>query len=202
MQDDRLAAQHITRRSGNEPFRSSQQDLPHRLLDFWQWSSSDLISNTMRGLVAEYLVALALGVADTTRIEWEPYDLQTVDGVKVEVKSSARFQTWEQTSPYPVTFDIGQKYGYDVAGKRESDKRRQADVYVFCVLDHAVDPLDPLNLDHWEFYVLPASTLNETMPTQSKVRLTVLLKLHPKKVGFEEIAHAIADLTNFDTGAH
>ena len=45
--------------------------------------------------LAEYIVAKALGIRDTKRVEWDPYDLE-IDDVKVEVKSAAYVQTWEQ----------------------------------------------------------------------------------------------------------
>ena len=46
------------------------------VLDFWRWSASDLLSNTMRGIVAEYIVAKALGLTDQPREEWRAYDLE------------------------------------------------------------------------------------------------------------------------------
>jgi hypothetical protein len=65
------------------------------LLDFWQWAYSDLLSNTNRGRLAEFIVAraLSLGLTDV-RIEWDAVDLVTPTGVKVEVKSAAYLQSW------------------------------------------------------------------------------------------------------------
>ena len=57
--------------------------------EFWEWAYDDLLTNTTRGVLAEYIVATALGVADTKRREWDQYDLKTADGDGVEVKSSA-----------------------------------------------------------------------------------------------------------------
>lgn len=65
----------VDRKSGREPFCDGTQHLGFSLLDFWQWSSSDLISNTLRGRVAEFLVAQALGVAGGVRKEWDSFDL-------------------------------------------------------------------------------------------------------------------------------
>ena len=31
------------------------------MLDYWQWAFSDLVGNTDRGVLAEYLVAMAVG---------------------------------------------------------------------------------------------------------------------------------------------
>jgi len=51
----------VVRRSGNEQFHSGKKSLPFNVLDFWRWSASDLISNTTRGILAEYIVARACG---------------------------------------------------------------------------------------------------------------------------------------------
>src|SRR5437899_2124650 len=79
----------VTRKSGNERFRNHSMDLDFNLLDFWQWSASDLASNALRGRLAEYLVAKALGITDGVRSEWDPYDLRSPSGVRLEVKSAA-----------------------------------------------------------------------------------------------------------------
>jgi hypothetical protein len=50
----------VQRKSGGERFRANGTDIGPDLLDFWRWSASDLVNNTMRGVLAEYLVARAL----------------------------------------------------------------------------------------------------------------------------------------------
>ena len=40
-----------------------------------------------RGLLAEYIVAHALDLADAVRSEWDAYDLLLPNGIKIEVKS-------------------------------------------------------------------------------------------------------------------
>ena len=51
----------ITKRSGNEKFQNGSNNLDFNLLSFWQWSSSDVVSNATRGILAEYIVGKALG---------------------------------------------------------------------------------------------------------------------------------------------
>lgn len=48
--------------TGNEHFILRGKPLAANVLGFWQWSSSDLLMNTMRGMLAEYIVALACGI--------------------------------------------------------------------------------------------------------------------------------------------
>lgn len=192
MIDTRLAKQEVGRRSGAERFHASSRPMPEQLLGFWQWSASDLLENTTRGILAEYLVALDLGLAAGARGGWDAYDLITAGGIKIEVKSSARFQAWHQKKPYAIQFNIGATYATDEeTGEQEAEQRRQADIYIFCVLDHTEQPLDPLDVDHWQFYVLPARDL----PAGKTMRLTTLLRLEPVKARFGEIGVAIDRLT-------
>ena len=101
--------------------------------DFWRFAMNDLRMNNARGYLAEYLVAKALDLRDVTRVEWDAYDL-LLDGVRVEVKSSAYLQAWEQPRLSRIEFSglRGTRYhprhGYDPSGKRLN-----AHVYVFCV---------------------------------------------------------------------
>jgi hypothetical protein len=87
-------------KTGEEVFHRSGAPLQFLVVDFWRWSASDLISNALRGRVAEYLVAQALGVSEGVRSEWDSFDLQSRDGIRVEVKSAAYVQTWKQRSPH------------------------------------------------------------------------------------------------------
>ena len=75
--------------TGKEPFFSNGNELSFNVLSYWRWSSSDLLTNRQRGIVAEYIVASALNLTSSTRQEWDAYDLITENGTKIEVKSSA-----------------------------------------------------------------------------------------------------------------
>ena len=64
--------------TGNEHFYFDDMPTPHLLLDFWAWSSSDLLKGTLRGSLAEFIVATAIG-EDITQMHEDrlPYDLST-----------------------------------------------------------------------------------------------------------------------------
>ena len=40
--------------------------------EFWEWAYDDLLTNTTRGVLAEYIVATALGIRDTKRVRMGP----------------------------------------------------------------------------------------------------------------------------------
>lgn len=73
--------------------------------EFWQWGFSDLRLNMVRGVLAEFLVAKAVGdPANTLRDPWANYDVETPDGVTIEVKSSAYLQAWTMRRLTKPTF--------------------------------------------------------------------------------------------------
>ena len=113
--------------------------------EFHEWAYDDLLANTTRGVLAEYIVAKALGTLDTKRVEWHKHDLE-IDGVGVEVKSAAYLQSWE-TRPSTISFGISPAMGWDAGTNTYgASAERSAAVYVFCLLNGTerehVDPLD------------------------------------------------------------
>jgi len=188
-----LLALRIERKTGKEPFHNGVHWTVFNLLDFWQWSCSDLVSNATRGRLAEYIVACDLGVNGGTRTEWDAYDLMTPSGIRVEVKSAAYLQSWHQNALSAICFDIRPTYGWDASTNTSSvERKRQADVYVFCLLKHTMkSSLDPFDLSQWEFYVLPASELDHKLPTQKSITLSSLLRLEPVRTEFGKIGEAI-----------
>ena len=134
---DEYPALEVVRKTGREPFHAGGKPLPFDISTFWQWSSSDLVNNALRGVLAEFIVASAIGCADELRVEWDAYDLKTSDGIKIEVKSGAYIQSWYQRQLSPIQFDIHPAQAWDNnTGTFTSEIKRQADVYVFCLLSH------------------------------------------------------------------
>ena len=150
---------------GKEPFQGAAiQELP-LLVDYWRWSASTLMDNVSRGVLAEFVVATALRdcLPNEPRAEWVNYDLEPViDGrrVTVEVKSSARVQSWRQEHYSKLTFGIRATSKWDESGQRLPPSR--ADVYVFCALTGEVEShVDALDLDKWEFRVVLGEMLED-----------------------------------------
>lgn len=113
MQERGFAPIKKTRKTGSEKFHYTSNEKTFSLLDFWQWSASDLMNNTIRGIMAEFIVAQTLGIADNIRSPWDAYDLLLPNGIKIEVKSSAYIQSWYQKELSNITFGISKTRGYD-----------------------------------------------------------------------------------------
>ncbi len=163
------------------------------VLDFWIWAASDILNNTLRGMVAEYIVGQATEACAPVRVEWAPVDITTPEGIKIEVKSAAYLQSWSQKRPSAISFRIAKTRPWDrKTNQYEKTRVRSADVYVFCVLTHRDGrTIKPLELTQWKFYVLPTSTLDSTLGDQKTVSLSRLKKLGAVALGYDQIRNAI-----------
>ncbi|MGI9255638.1 MAG: hypothetical protein ACR2PY_01740 [Salinispira sp.] len=177
---------HISKKIGSEPFSfNGDTAIPIQasVSDFWRWSASDLMSNTMRGVLAEYIVCRAIGSDSDFRQEWDAYDILTPENIKVEIKSSAYLQAWKQKDYSKISFGIQPTQGWDArTGEYSGEKKRQADVYIFCVLTEKNPKIiDPLKLEQWDFYVMRTAILNDKLGDQETLALRSLQKLKPRK---------------------
>ncbi len=87
-----LGLRKATRKTGKERVRSGDQHLDGDLLDFWGWTTSDILSNATRGVLAEYIVAQAVEIntKEEVRDEWAAFDLQMPSGITIEVSELHR----------------------------------------------------------------------------------------------------------------
>lgn len=185
----------VQRKTGSETFCRQGKAEGFTLIDYWQWSASDLVDNTQRGVLAEYLVAKALKLGHGLRTSWDSYDLQLESGIRIEVKSSAYIQSWSQKGYFKVSFSIKETHSWSDETGYESEKRRQAQIYVFCILKHK-DPttIDPLNLDQWDFIVVPTAKIAEKYPNHKSISLIKLRELGFPEIPFEQIADTVATI--------
>lgn len=181
-----------TKKTGKEPFTFNGEPLPINTLHFWQWSSSELLENALRGKLAEFIVASSIDALKKPREEWDAYDLITKDGLKIEIKSSSYLQSWDQTKLSKIIFGIQPTVAWEKNNKLSSKVKRQADIYIFCVLAHKdKETVNPLNLSQWDFYILDTKVLNEKVPTQKTITLSSLLSLNPINVKYDGLKNTI-----------
>ncbi|MFF6828094.1 hypothetical protein [Streptomyces longwoodensis] len=146
------------------------------VVDFWRFAMPDLRVNNTRGLFAEFLVHQAVG-SRGPRVEWASHDVETDDGLRIEVKAGAYLQAWEQRVPSQIRFTGLRACTWSSESGYAQAKSYNADVYVFAVQtsrEHAV--YDPLDTAQWEFYVLPRpaiAALNVDSVSLSTVRTAV-----------------------------
>ncbi len=152
----------------------------------------------MRGILAEYLVARALGDTEAARAEWDPFDATTEDGIRVEVKSSAYLQSWHQNRLSRISFSTRPTFAWEAETNLLAEERkRQADVYVFCLLDHKEQAtVDPLDLAQWTFYVISTERLNAALGEQKSVGLSGLRQIGAEEANYTNLAVAVQQAVN------
>lgn len=161
------------------------------ICDYWAWAFSDVLGNTERGVLAEYLVALALGIDHIPRENWLPHDLLYKEEVRIEVKSSAYIQSWYQEGLSKIIFGIRKTHLWDPKTNKMSERAsRQSDIYVFCLYTEKEKhkAANTLDISMWEFYVLCTKTINDSLGNQKTIGLTSL-----KKYGEPVSYHSLKD---------
>lgn len=185
--------------TGAEEFTLHGTDSGITINDFWSWAYSDLLNNTYRGVLAEFLVNSKLMPSPLSnvqmRTDWIPYDIISPSGRRIEVKSAAYLQSWEQDYYSKILFDIAPKRAWNASTGYAPESKRNSDLYVFCLYTALKREQSILTLDLWEFYILATSTLDHGMPNQKSISLPSLLKLQPIKTGYEGLGEAIETIT-------
>ncbi len=181
------------RKHGNEPIIGPCGGSISTLIEFWQWSASNILDNTLRGVFAEFLVARSLGIHHQHRVQWEPFDLRSNEGVRIEVKSAAYVQSWKQKQFSTISFDISPTSSWDKQTKRYSDtKQRRSDLYIFCLLGSPDSwDVNPLDLNQWTFFTLATTQLDAKLPTQKRISLSRLERLGAKKCNYSQLSDAV-----------
>jgi hypothetical protein len=94
-----------------------------------------------------------------------------------------------------ISFSISKTKAWDaVTNHYEDQEKRQADSCVFALLEHQdKSSVDPLNLDQWQFFVLPTKILNEKMGDQKSISLRRLKDLVNLTVSFPNLKQSIIE---------
>jgi len=184
------------KRDWTEAFVLNGQSLNFALVDFRGWWFSNLVTNNLRWILAEYIVATAVWVDHSPREEWAAYDIVTPEGINIEVKSSSYVQSRTQKTFSIPSFSIRPTYLWDDILWLQNIQKRQADVYVFCLLAHKdQETINPLDLTQRVFYIVPTQALNEQCNSQKTLSLNRLQKMWFAPVQYQQIAETINNIT-------
>lgn len=171
---------------GDERFICDSKELDFDIKDFWRFQYSNIYS--LHGEIAEFIVARALGITEAQNSEyWTLWDISYGE-IKIEVKATAYFHLWNKDGKISKqrTFSIAKANGsYDSEIAGNSEFKRQNDIYVFCLVNgETMESSNPLDLDNWEFYVVPTHFLNEHCGDNKKITLGRI-----RRFGFECIKY-------------
>lgn len=169
--------------SGNEPFTLGDSWSGHTVLDFWRWLGSDLNNNILRAALGEYIVSMAFDVQyNAVRDRWSAYDVMSKHGLRIEVKTAAYTQTWQQKKPSLICFDVAKKVAEGVIPQIA---KRYSDLYVFCIYLANTADQSPLELTNWEFYAVRTDDIDTKLGNQKSITLASLIgRLPYQKLDF------------------
>ena len=182
--------------SGKEGFILGGKPTGDTIESFWSWAYSELESNIVRSVLAEYIVASALGITDKPgedyREMWRPYDL-LYGQTRIEIKSASTIQAWNTKHKGRFTFSIAPARVVDEYGNYRDDapSQRNSDIYVFCIFAPEDEDTPPLVLDAWKFYVIKTSILDDKLPTQKTISFEPLKALGPVETDYKGLKAVI-----------
>ncbi len=153
--------------------------------------------NIVRGVLAEYLVARAVGDEREFRHAWADYDVEApIPGpasIKIEVKAGAFLQSWTQRNLSKIGFSglWGYRWNED-AVKYESTVELLADVLVFAVqTSETHEAYDPIDLSLWQFYVMPAHPVRARNKPKDRLSLNWVKDHAGEPLAWEQLREAV-----------
>ena len=165
---------------GDECFTLNGEATQMTMLDFWRWHFSEIYD--MQSKMAEYIVAKALGLKEAQNVgDWTLYDI-LYRGKRIEIKETSFYHAWQtDEEPKSQQRSFGITKAYDKYQDSTSEFRRQNDIYVFC-LNTGETKADsyPLELENWEFYVVPTTVINTICKDGKSISLSRVRKLSSK----------------------
>jgi hypothetical protein len=163
--------------------------------DFWRWGFSDLRLNITRGVLAEFLVKLAVGDKTAIRSAWSNHDVIMPPNTTIEVKSSAYLQSWPQKALSKIGFSglTGRTWLED--GSFSVERELRSEIYVFAIQKCQVSgDYDPLDVSQWEFRALRRDQLKDR--AGRSIRLPFLESHALPAVRWAELKAAIVALNS------
>ena len=175
--------------TGKEKFLFNDEATGFDFLEFWRFHYSNIYS--LHGEIAEFVVARALGVTESQNSAyWTLWDT-TYRQKRIEVKATAYYHLWNVNGNVSKkrTFGITMANGsYDTAKSGNKDFCRQNDIYVFCLnTGDTKESSNPLNLNNWEFYIVPTTVINEKCGKNKTISLGKIKSLGFSPKEYSEI---------------
>jgi hypothetical protein len=158
---------------GKEAFVFNGEAVNFDFLDFWRFHYSNIYD--LQDKIAEFIVSKALGVNEAQNDQyWTLWDVSYRDK-RIEVKETSYYHSFNQKGKVSKqrVFGITKANGtYDPAKSGNSEFCRQNDVYVFCLnTGDTREASNPLNLNNWEFYIVPTAVINEKCGNNKTISL-------------------------------
>ncbi len=190
--------------NGDEKLINDGEYLPYTMLNFWQWSLSNIQFGMTRGTFADFIVRCSLDrggipTRPTMGTGFEPYDLEgpviksTGKVSRIEVKSSSYLNSETDKYSERAIFSIAPaRVPIDGDYKMASPQQRNNDLYIFALYTATDRRRNILDLSWWEFFVLPTYRLDEdeNLRKQKSISIKRIKELCPA-LSFDMLCDAI-----------
>ena len=154
------------------------------------------MQNIERVVLAEYIVAVLLGVDGKLRVPWLASDLTLPNGKTIEVKTMARLQAWYQKKLSNPLVVIKPTRKWDPETNTIEDKPKlHSDIYVICFfMAESHDTASPPDLSRWKFYAFTKGKIKELLQERKSISLKFLEKSGTKPFTANELKSRIMEL--------
>ena len=192
----KLSEKHLV---GDEHFTHNGKSTDMTMLEFWRWHYSEIFD--LQEKIAEFIVAKALGLNEADNVgSWTLYDIK-YRNTRIEIKETSYLHAWqtdEEEKSKRRSFGITK--AHTEYGDTSSELARQNDIYVFC-LNTGMTRADsnPLQLEHWEFYIVPTDVINEECGDGQSVSLSRVRKM-TDAVDYSQIKSVIDEIIDKKIG--
>ena len=164
------------------------------MLDFWESKFSNIYN--MQVVIAEFIVEKALGIDKAQNIDyWTLYDI-LYKNFRIEIKETSYYHSWNENGKISkqIMFGITKANSNYETVEMENKFERQNDIYVFCLnIGDTKESSNPMNLNNWEFYIIPTSVINKECRDNKKISLNRVRKL-TKKVTYDKLKEKIDEI--------
>ncbi len=171
----------------NEKFICNGQELDFGILDFWKYKYSNVWN--IQEYIAEFLIEKALGLEESQNTEyWTLYDIN-YRNKRIEIKETSYYHPWNENGKISNqrVFGITMANSNYEDSENENKFERQNDVYVFCLnTGKTREEANPLDLNNWEFYIVPTITINELCGKNKTISLNKVKNI-AEQVNYFEI---------------
>ena len=188
--------------NGKEPFVFDGESVGFDFLDFWKFHYSNLYN--LQNEIAEFVVSKALGIDNAQNNQyWTLWDI-SYRGQRIEVKETSYYHSFNQEGKVSRrrVFGITKANGsYDPANSGNTEFCRQNDIYVFCLnTGDTKQSSHPLNLNNWEFYIVPTTVINERCGDNKTISLGRIRSLGFSAKRYNEIKIEIDNIIDHMQG--
>lgn len=181
--------------NGKEKFTFDGKDTGFDMLDFWRFQFSNIYN--LQEYIAEFLVAKALGINEAYNTEyWTLYDIPYREK-RIEVKQTSYYHPWNKDGKVSSQryFGITKANSSYEDSSEENRYERYNDIYVFCLnTGNTKEESYPLNINNWEFYIVPTSFINEHCGDNKTISLSRIRNMGFVAKRFDEIRAEIDDI--------